>query len=234
MTRAYAVIANGGLKVYPYFVTQVDDNGGHVLYRRHVPTDDERERIVASHVNRDIVAMMNGVVTHGTGMGAAVPGHETAGKTGTTQDFHDAWFIGYTHDYVAAVWVGNDDSSPMKAVTGGSLPATIWKATMTVAEKGLPSTKLDKSDITAPADNTMFGDNGDVYTPSSGDEESGPGVFFSGGETGDADNRPPPDAARGDHRTFWDWLLNRRGRDNEGRPQSQDGDRAPGDSQETN
>jgi len=241
LTRAYAVIANGGMRVYPYLVTEVDDNGGHVLYRRHEPTDDQRERIIASHVNRDLVAMMAGVVSHGTGMGAAVPGHETAGKTGTTQDFHDAWFVGYTHDYVASVWVGNDDSSPMKSVTGGSLPAQIWKATMTVAEKDLPATKLDKSDMKPPNDETMFGDNGDVYTPSAGDDESGggTGTYYPGGvQSGegrgsDADNRPPPGAE--DHSTFWDWLLNRRGRDHEGRPDSEDSDRPPSDgSQDTN
>jgi penicillin-binding protein 1A len=238
ITRAYAVFANGGYRVYPYLVTQVEDAAGHVLYKRHFQSDEERERIVASHVNKDLVAMMAGVVSHGTGMGAAVPGHETAGKTGTTQDFHDAWFVGYTHDYVCAVWVGNDDSSPMKSVTGGSLPATIWKATMTVAEKGLPATKLDKSDMQPPNDQTMFGDNGDVYTPSSGaDDESGggTGAYFPGEQGGgsDADNHPPPGAE--DHRTFWDWLLNRRGRDNEGRPQEQDGDQPPHDgSQDTN
>ena len=229
ITRAYAVFANGGYKVYPYLVTEVDDNGGNVLYKRQTLSDDQRERIIASHVNKDLVAMMAGVVSHGTGMGAAVPGHETAGKTGTTQDFHDAWFVGYTADYVCAVWVGNDDSSPMKSVTGGSLPATIWKATMTVAEKGLPATKLDKSDMQPPNDATVFGDNGDVYTPSSGaDDESGVGTAPNPGDNGngdtDADNGKPPGAGDGSHRTFWDWLLNRRGRDNEGRPQEHDDD----------
>ena len=111
--------------------------------------------------------MLYGVTTHGTGMGAAVAGHESGGKTGTTQDFHDAWFVGFTADYVSAVWVGNDDSTPMKNVTGGSLPAQIWHATMVVAERGLPSTKLDKSDVQAPVDDSssIFG-GGDIYTSS--------------------------------------------------------------------
>jgi penicillin-binding protein 1A len=228
LTRAYAVFANGGLRVYPYLVTQVEDHAGNVIYRRHVATGEEQERIVASHVNRDLVAMLNGVVTHGTGMSAAVPGHEAGGKTGTTQDFHDAWFVGFTHDYVTSVWVGNDDSTPMKAVTGGSLPAAIWKATMTVAEKGLAPVKLDKSDMQPPADDsTIFGDGGDAYTPSSGDDEGGSGGAYFPGDAppSDADNRPPPGA--GEHKTFWDWLLNRRGRDNEGRPQNQDQDGPP-------
>jgi penicillin-binding protein 1A len=219
ITRAYAVFANGGLKVYPYFVTQITDNSGHVLYDRKPPQSEER--IVASHVNRDLVAMLNGVVMHGTGMSAAVPGHEAGGKTGTTQDFHDAWFVGFTHDYVTSVWVGNDDSSPMKAVTGGSLPAAIWKATMTVAEKGLPSTPLDKSPAQPPTDtSTIFGDGGDAYTPASGDDESGNSTYYTGGDQasgGGDDDRPPP-SERGAHGNFWDWLFNRRGREPQGRP----------------
>ncbi len=193
LTRAYAVFANGGLKVYPYFVTAIEDRGGNVLYRRRPA--DQPERIVASHVNRDLVAMLNGVVLHGTGMSAALTGHDAAGKTGTTQDFHDAWFAGFTHDYVAAVWVGNDDSTPMKGVTGGSLPAQIWKATMTVAEKGLASTPLDKSDVQPPTDTgAIFGDSGDVYTPASGDDESSGGSTFNGAPR-DSDEPPPPPRA---------------------------------------
>ena len=92
LTRAYAVFANGGLKVYPYFVTEVDDNRGQVLYRRQPPADPER--VVASHVNRDLVAMLDGVVTGGTGRGAALAGHQTGGTTGPTQEYHRARFRG--------------------------------------------------------------------------------------------------------------------------------------------
>ncbi|MEJ0027341.1 MAG: PBP1A family penicillin-binding protein [Rhizomicrobium sp.] len=233
LTRAYAVFANGGLKVYPYFVTQIDDHGGNVLYRRKPA--EQPERIVASHVNRDLVAMLNGVVLHGTGMSAALAGHDAGGKTGTTQDFHDAWFAGFTHDYVAAVWVGNDDSTPMKGVTGGSLPAQIWKATMTVAEKGLASTPLDKSDVQPPADtSTIFGDSADAYTPTTGDDESGNGTFYAGGRGSHGDDDAPPPDASGNRGNFWDWLFNRRGRDSRGRPseqQQQDGTPQDGDSQ---
>jgi penicillin-binding protein 1A len=209
LTRAYAVFANGGLKVYPYFVTEVDDNRGQVLYRREPSVG--AERVVASHVNRDLVAMLYGVVTEGTGRGAALAGHEAGGKTGTTQDFHDAWFIGFTTDYVAAVWVGNDDSSPMRAVTGGSLPATIWHAVMTFAETGLPSTKLDKSPPQPAVDTGIFTST-DAYTPSPGDDEAG------SGRAPDADAERPPPEDRGNHSSFWDWLYNERGRDESGRP----------------
>jgi len=209
LTRAYAVFASGGLKVYPYFVSEVDDSAGHILYRRQPPA--EEERIVASHVNRDLVAMLFGVVTEGTGRAAALAGHEAGGKTGTTQDFHDAWFVGFTTDYVASVWVGNDDSTPMKAVTGGSLPATIWHSVMTVAERGLPATPLDRSEPQPPVDQGMFA-NGDTYTPANGDDESGTGSYYGNNE------KPPAGSDNGDHKSFWDWLFNRRGRDSSGRP----------------
>jgi penicillin-binding protein 1A len=155
--------------------------------------------------------MLYGVVTEGTGRAAAIAGHEAGGKTGTTQDFHDAWFVGFTADYVASVWIGNDDSTPMKGVTGGSLPASIWHAVMTVAEKGLPATPLDKSPPEAPVDSSIFA-SGDTYTPSSGDDESGGGHYSVDAE------HPPPETSGDDHANFWDWLFNRRGRDAEGRP----------------
>jgi len=208
LTRAYAAFASGGVKVYPYFVRQVDDSAGHILYLRKPP--EEPERIIASHVNRDLVAMLYGVVTEGTGRAAAIAGHEAGGKTGTTQDFHDAWFVGFTADYVTSVWVGNDDSTPMKTVTGGSLPAAIWHAVMTVAEKGLPATPLDRSEPQPAVDAGMFA-TGDTYTPSSGDDESGTGSYSG-------DTEKPPSDSSDDHKSFWDWLFNRRGRDSSGRP----------------
>src|SRR6202012_550489 len=142
LTTAYAAFASGGMAVSPYFVTEVDGAGGKVLYKR---TATEPQRIIAEHVNKDLVEMMYGVVTSGTGRSAALAGHEAAGKTGTTQDYHDAWFVGFTTDYVASVWVGNDNSSPMRSVPGRAPPAAIWRGVMTVAEKGLPSTPLANS-----------------------------------------------------------------------------------------
>lgn len=142
LTQAYATIAAGGLRAHPYFVTEVKTSSGKVLYRRQSAPE---ERVIASSVVRDLTAMMYSVVTNGTGGNAGIWTHEAAGKTGTTQDYHDAWFVGFTADYVAGVWVGNDDSSPMNNVTGGTLPAEIWKATMREAEKGLPAKPLDRS-----------------------------------------------------------------------------------------
>jgi penicillin-binding protein 1A len=161
LTSAYAAFASGGLKVSPYTVTEVDSPGGQVLYKRQEP---EENRVIAEHVDRDLTAMLFGVVTEGTGRGASLWGREAAGKTGTTQDYHDAWFVGFTTDYVTGVWVGNDDSSAMRGVTGGSLPATIWRDVMTAAEKNLPIKPLDRSPPGAPVDETMMASGVPVVT----------------------------------------------------------------------
>ena len=143
LTSAYASFANGGFAVTPYFVTQVDGAGGtQTYYRRTAPPP---RRIIDAVVNRDMLAMLWNVVVFGTGASARLPDREAGGKTGTTQDSHDAWFIGFTTDYVAGVWVGNDDSSPTRGVTGGTVPAAIWKEAMLAAEKGLPARGLDRS-----------------------------------------------------------------------------------------
>jgi penicillin-binding protein 1A len=142
LTSAFAVFASGGLKVHPYMVTQVNGADGRILYQRKA---GEPERVIAEHVMKDLTAMLFGVVSHGTGFSANLYDREAGGKTGTTQDYHDAWFVGFTTDYVTSVWVGNDDSSPMKGVTGGTIPAQMWKSVMKVAEAGLPAKGLDRS-----------------------------------------------------------------------------------------
>ncbi len=118
------------------------DIAGHAVYQRRSP---QPQRVIDAKVDRDMVAMLYGVVTGGTGGYASLHGREAAGKTGTTQDSHDAWFVGFTTDYVAAAWVGNDDSSPTRGVTGGTLPAYIWRDAMLAAEQGQPLKPLDKS-----------------------------------------------------------------------------------------
>ena len=141
LTSAFAVFANGGYRVTPYMVREVDIAGKPVYVRHAAPP----ERIIDEKVNRDLTAMLYGVVAGGTGGYASLHGREAAGKTGTTQDSHDAWFVGFTTDYVTAAWVGNDDSSPTRGVTGGTLPAYIWRDAMLAAEQGLPIKPLDKS-----------------------------------------------------------------------------------------
>jgi penicillin-binding protein 1A len=153
LTGAYAAFANGGYRVYPYLVTEVDQAGGRVLYRRHAPNP---QRVIGASVDRDMLAMMWNVIATGTGGSASLAPREAAGKTGTTQNSQDAWFVGFTTDYVAGVWVGNDDNSATRGVTGGTLPAMIWKSAMRAAEKDLPLKPLDRSTPPPPPEENFF------------------------------------------------------------------------------
>jgi len=205
MTTAYAAFASGGFRVYPYYVTQVDDRSGHVLYQRTTP---QLQRVIASHVDRDLTEMLYGVVTSGTGRAALIPNHEAAGKTGTTQDYHDAWFVGFTTDYVTTVWIGNDDSSPMKNVTGGTLPATIWHDIMAFAEKDLPSKPLDKSPPQPPTNITSLDQTEGIDTESGGEMDNS-GVDTS--SSGNDETAPPAADEQPDRNSpgFFDWLFGR-------------------------
>jgi penicillin-binding protein 1A len=191
LTSAYGAIASGGIKVTPYLVTEVDGPSGKPLYKRKAP---EESRAIAEHVNQDLTAMMYGVMTEGTGRGAALWTHEAAGKTGTTQDYHDAWFVGFTADYVAAVWVGNDDSSPMLGVTGGTLPAEIWREVMTAAEKGLPARPLDRSPPGIPVDTSDLTSG----LPQATDDEA---------QRVPAQEQQEPPQTGEQRKSFWDWLF---------------------------
>jgi penicillin-binding protein 1A len=208
LTTAYAAFASGGVRVYPYLVTEVDDQGGRVLYKRQPPAPT---RVIASHVDRDLTEMLYGVIAEGTGRSAALAGHEAAGKTGTTQDYHDAWFVGFTTDYVTGVWIGNDDSSPMKNVTGGSLPAQVWKSVMTFAEKDLPGRPLDKSPP-QPAN-----DENGIITAESGSTtiEGSDGITSmddeAGGESRESGDEGSGPRGRGGDQSWWDWLFGREG-----------------------
>ena len=206
MTAAYGAFASGGLRVYPYYVTEVDDNGGHALYKRTPPAP---QRVIASHVDRDLTEMLYGVVTSGTGRAAQIPPHEAAGKTGTTQDYRDAWFVGFTTDYVTTVWVGNDDSSPMKNVTGGSIPATIWHDIMAFAEKDLPAKPLDKSAPQPATDVTSLDQSMGVDTESGGESDNG-ATMDSSGDEGPPQAAPDESHERSnDNGGFLDWLFGR-------------------------
>ena len=155
LTGAYAVFANGGYRVEPYFITEVDQTDGKVLYRRNAPAP---KRVIENAVDRDLLAMMWNVVATGTGGSASLAPREAAGKTGTTQNSQDSWFVGFTTDYVTGVWVGNDDNSATRGVTGGTLPAMIWKIAMRAAEKGLPLKALDRSPPQAAKEEEGFFD----------------------------------------------------------------------------
>lgn len=127
MATAYATLGRGGLAVEPYSIRKITDQDGEVLYEREEPRS--KRQVVAPSDVYQITTMMASVVQNGTGRAASIP-YPAAGKTGTSQEFRDAWFIGYTPRYAAAIWMGNDDNSPTKRLTGGSGPAKVWRETM--------------------------------------------------------------------------------------------------------
>ncbi len=144
MTGAYAGILNGGSSVTPYGLIELKLLG-----------DEEPvmgagggigERVIRTEAAEQLVWMMEKVVTKGSGKRAALDGWQVAGKTGTTQGFRDAWFIGFTADYVTGVWLGYDDNSPMKRITGGGLPAQIWHETMVRVVDGMEPRPLPMRD----------------------------------------------------------------------------------------
>jgi len=146
LTGAYAAVANGGEGVWPYGIEEIRDGGGRVLYRRR---GDGPGRAVAAEQIAGLNDLFTAVMAWGTGKTARI-GRPAAGKTGTNQDNRDAWFVGYTPDLVAGVWLGNDDFSPMHDVSGGSIAARTWQLFMSEALKGVPARPLTgiASDLT--------------------------------------------------------------------------------------
>jgi penicillin-binding protein 1A len=138
LTAAYAAFANGGTGVWAYGVEEITDGDGRVVYRR---SGSGPGRAISRGHAAQITDMLVTAVTSGTGR-AALLDRPTAGKTGTSQNFRDAWFVGYTADLVAGVWMGNDDDRPMVKVTGGGLPAQLWRAFMAEAHAGRPPRPL--------------------------------------------------------------------------------------------
>jgi penicillin-binding protein 1A len=150
LVGAYAPFANGGLAVIPHVVERITATNGKVLYQRN-------QRMLGRIIDARYVAMMNEMMaqtlTIGTAHKAALPGWTAAGKTGTSQDFRDAWFIGYTAHLVTGVWLGNDNGTPTQKVTGGGLPVEIWSRFMRAAHQGVPVAVLPS----APSGGLMFG-----------------------------------------------------------------------------
>ena len=140
MTGAYAGILNGGSSVTPYGLRELRlkgeadpliGQGGGI-----------GERVISETAAKELTWMMTQVIQHGTGGRAQLGDRPVAGKTGTTSEARDAWFVGFTADYVTGVWMGYDNNTPLKGVTGGGLPAEIWHEVMTRVEDGLPVTPL--------------------------------------------------------------------------------------------
>ena len=132
LTGAYAAFASGGIGVWPYGIEQVTDRDGRRVYVR---SGDGPGRVLSRQTAAQMTEMMVAVVESGTGRAARF-GRPIAGKTGTSQNFRDAWFVGFSGDLVAGVWMGNDDDTPMRKVTGAGLPAQLWRAVMADAHAG--------------------------------------------------------------------------------------------------
>jgi len=146
LVSAYAPFANGGAGVWPHGIAEIRDSDGNVVFRR---SGSGVGRVISAEFAGTMNEMLSGVIGHGTGRSAALP-RPAAGKTGTTQDYRDAWFIGYTADLVAGVWLGNDDNSPTNKVTGGSLPAQTWRRFMLAATQAMPVRPLPAAPAPSP------------------------------------------------------------------------------------
>jgi penicillin-binding protein 1A len=146
LVGAYAPFANGGFGVSPHVVTRIRTLDGKLLYVRQ---PDERIQVIEPRYVAEMDTMMEQTLISGTARKAEIPGWVAAGKTGTSQDFRDAWFIGYTANLVTGVWLGNDDSSPTKKATGGGLPVEVWTRFMRAAHQGVPVVSLPNSQVAA-------------------------------------------------------------------------------------
>ena len=139
LTNAFAVMMRGGARLNPHLVDAVRDTRGAPVYQ-FVPA--EPEQVYDEDLAERLTGMMGRVVQTGTGVRARLPGRDVAGKTGTSSDWRDAWFVGFTADYTTGVWVGYDDYTPMAQIAGSGPPAEIWAEFMTYASRNLPATPL--------------------------------------------------------------------------------------------
>jgi penicillin-binding protein 1A len=172
MAQAYDAFANGGLRVHAYGIERIRTPTGRVLYD-HGAGAAPRVPVIGSPALPYMIQMMRQVIASGTGGRARVPGYDLAGKTGTTSDYRDAWFIGYTGGFTAAVWLGKDNNTPMLKVTGGAAPAEIWRAFMAATLPRLAAQPIPGGDPGAAGPPDAIGDilsNGG--SPASDDPEA--------------------------------------------------------------
>jgi len=189
MATGYQVFQNGGGRTEPYLVSEIRTTRGDLIFAH--ATSAPTPVLDPLYATR-MVSMLKGVITGGTGTGANI-GRPAAGKTGTSQDWRDAWFVGFTPDLLTAVWVGNDNGAPMAKVTGGELPAAIWHRFMSVAEKDLPSRDFPWL-VPEPPGEPPLQTVSDEETGASAYQDEPP-VSGPGGDMGADDGRtyqPPP------------------------------------------
>ena len=143
MTHAYSVFANEGWLRPAHLITEIRNTSGAPLYTRRTVAG---RRVYPVPYARQMTSMLRDVIETGTGHGARLGKRQAGGKTGTSQDYRDAWFMGFTAQMTTGVWLGNDDNKPMRKVTGGLLPVDIWKDYMRKSHKGLPNVNLSAPD----------------------------------------------------------------------------------------
>lgn len=177
LVGAYATFANNGQAVAPYVIERIKNDVGKTLYKRN--PENLGQVVQPRHVAM-MNAMMQETLLTGTARKAEIPGWPAAGKTGTSQDFRDAWFVGYTANLVTGVWLGNDDNSPTRKTTGGGLPVEVWTRFMRVAHQGVPVAGLPTERGTGGffdrVTNGMTSDNGTAQpapTPASAPPQRG-------------------------------------------------------------
>jgi len=174
MAQAYSAFGNGGLRTKGYGIERIRTATGRVLYDHNLGLAP-RTRVINQPALGEMIQMMRQVLISGTGVRARVPGHDVAGKTGTTSDFRDAWFVGYTGGFTAAVWTGRDDNTPMRRVTGGSSPADIWKMFMASSLPRLNVQGIPGGNVAPPPDQAPGGDLiGDLLNGAGGDKSAAP------------------------------------------------------------
>jgi penicillin-binding protein 1A len=162
LVSAYAPFANGGYAIAPHVVERVRTAAGKTLYTRLAPNFG---RVVDPRYVGMMNAMMRETMTSGTAHSAQLAGWPAAGKTGTSQEFRDAWFIGYTSHLLTGVWLGNDDSSPTRKATGGGLPVEIWSRFMRPAHQGLAVVGLPELDTGLSLASIIAGPSGTPIPP---------------------------------------------------------------------
>jgi penicillin-binding protein 1A len=179
MAQAYAAFSNGGYQVKAYGIERIRTGAGKVLFD-HGLGSPAHAQVIGQPALSEMIQMMRQVLVSGTGVKARVPGYDLAGKTGTTSDYRDAWFVGYTGGFTTAVWTGRDDNTPMRRVTGGGSPAEIWRSFMATSLPRLGVQTIPGA--TAPTDAI-----GDLLNPSGEPAEQSPAAAQAPDET-----EPPP------------------------------------------
>jgi penicillin-binding protein 1A len=159
LVTGYVPFATGGEAVEPYLITRIATPSGKVLYERKPATIG---RVMSAESNAAMTRMLVETVTDGTGRAASLADRATAGKTGTSQNYRDAWFVGFTANLVTGVWIGNDDNTPMKRATGGGMPARVFKAYMREAEKNLPPYPLPGTQFVFASNELDYLEDGDM------------------------------------------------------------------------